>query len=265
MYKSNLIKQTLFASLILLLAFSSCNKPVNDVPASPVKPLQLTEFSDGADVTSFTYNTDGSLKTIVLSNDPVTFDDNVTYTVKYLANKKIDELNGSNGAKIKISYTNGLLSKAEVFIGSIKISQTDYAYTGTVLKSSAISLIDNNTAVPFFKGEFTFNNAGNITRTNAFVYNPLTDRLEASGYVNKQYDNKINPFVALGDVVLVLWQVAPKNNVTKMDYFDATGKAEEVVETTYSYNAQGYPVSATMKETQPGQQPTTSTITYKYQ
>jgi hypothetical protein len=265
MYKTNLIKQTLFAVFISLVAFSSCKKEKSDEPATPSKPLQLTEFSDGADVTRFAYNADGSLKTVVLSNDPVTFDNNVTYTVKYLTNKKIDELNASNGAKIKMSYTNGFLSKAEVFAGTDKISQTDYAYTGTVLKSSTISLVDNNTPLPFFKGEFVFNNAGNITKTNAFIYNPLTNKLEASGYVNKQYDNKINPFIALGDVVLVFWQVAPKNNVTKMEYFDAKGKAEEVVETAYTYNAQGFPVKATMKETQPGQQPTTATVTYKYQ
>jgi len=262
MLNTQTLRQSFFATLLTLLVFSSCTKPVDDVPE---ERLQLTEFSDGSDVTRFEYNTDRSLKKIILSNDPVSLDDNVTYTVKHLNQGKIDELTGSNGTKIKLSYTNGFLSKAEAFDGTIKISQTDYAYNGNVLRSSTISMIENNTAVPFFKGEFTFTSTGNISRTNAFMYNPLTNRLEATGYVNKQYDTKINPFATLGDVVKVFWQVAPVNNVTKAEYFNATGQPEEVVQTTYTYNAKGYPVSATMRETEAGQPPVTATLTYKYQ
>ncbi len=260
MINKNLIKQTIFAFFISLLTFTSCKKSDTPLPVM----LKLSEFRDGTSVTGFDYNADGSLKTIVLSKDPVSMDNNVTYTVKYQADKKIDELTGSNGVKIKLSYANGSLLKSEIFDGMTKVSQTDYAYNGAVLKSSVISLIDNNTTVPFFKGEFAFNNAGNITRTNSFIYNPITNRHEASGYVNNQYDNKINPFVSLGDIVLVFWQVAPKNNVTKAEYFGANNVAEEIVETTYTYNAQGYPTMATIKETQPGQQPTTATVTFKY-
>lgn len=261
MINKNLFKQTIFAAFISLLSFSACKK--SDTTPPP-KPLQLSEFNDGTDATRFDYNADGSLKTILFSKDPITMDNNVTYTVKYLANKKIDELNGSNGSKIKLGYLNGLLSKAEAFDGAVKVSQTDYMYTGTVLRSSIISIVDNNTAVPFFKGEFVFNNAGNITRTNSFVYNPFTNQLEAGGYVNNQYDTKVNPFASLGDVVLVFWQVAPKNNVTKSEHFNANNTAAEVVETTYTYNAQGYPTRATVRETQPGQQPTTAVMTFSY-
>jgi hypothetical protein len=264
MITTNLIKQTIFGAMIVLVAFTSCKKEKSEQPQVPAKPLQLIEFSDGDDVTRFEYNADGSFKSIQLKNDPVSTDENVTYTAKYAANKKIEELNGSNGTILKLTYTNNLLSKMEAFAGAEKFAQTVYEYTGSVMKSTTISVVDNNQPVPFFKGDFIFNAAGNITRSNVFVYNPMTDRLESTGYVINQFDNKINPFTALNDVITVFWQVATKNNVTKQEYFDKDGKAAEVVETTYTYNAQGYPVRASMKETEPGQQPTTSTVTYTY-
>lgn len=264
MFNTNLIKQTVFTAFIALIGFSSCKKENQDTVVPPPQPLQLTEFSDGTDVTKFEYNADGSLKTIQLNNDPVSLDDNVTYTVKYLANKKIEELNGSNGTKIKITYTNNLLTKAEAFSGPIKFSESIYEYNSTVLKSGTISIVDNNISVPFFKSDLTFNAAGNATRSNASVYNPLTNKPEAAGYVINQYDNKINPFTSIKDVILVFWQEASKNNVTKQEYFSKNGTAEEVVETTYTYNTQGYPTRATIKETAPGQQPSTATVTYKY-
>lgn len=264
MYKSNLIKQTLFAAFISLLAFSSCKKEKSDEPATPSKPLLLKEFSDGTDITRLTYNADSSVKTITLNNDPISLDDNVTYNVTYSANKTISELNGSNGTNIKATYNNGKITKAEMFNGTVKFAETEYTYNGSVLQSSTISIVDNGSKQPYFKSVFIFNNAGNITRSDVSLYNPFTDQLEPSGYVLQQFDSKKNPFSSLGDVILVFWQAASKNNTIKQEYFDAAGKAEEVVETTYTYNAQGYPVKATMKETQPGQQPTTATINYKY-
>ncbi|XVJ65313.1 MAG: hypothetical protein HEQ40_03755 [Lacibacter sp.] len=263
MFSKNLITKTLFATFSVMVAFTSCKK--EDSVQTPPKPLQLTEFKSGDDITRFSYNTDGSLKTLFLSNDPISLDDDVTYTVSYLANKKINEFTGSNGTKIKLSYTNGLITKAEAFNGTIKYAETVYEYNGTVLKSGTISIVDQNNTVPYFKSDLTFNAAGNATRSNAFVFNPLTNQLEAAGYVLNQYDNKVNPFAALNDVILVFWQETSKNNVVKQEYFSNTGAAEEVVETTYTYNAQGYPVTAVMRETAPGQQPSTATISFKYQ
>lgn len=263
MFCTNLIKKTSITVLIAAVTFSACKKPVSE-PIVPAGKLLLTEFNDGIDITRLTYNVDSSVKTITLNNDPVSLDDNVTYNVTYSANKTISELNGSNGTNIKASYTNGKLNKAEMFNGTVKYAETVYTYTGGVLQSSTIYLVDNNDKQPYFKSEFIINGDGNITRSNVSLYNPLTDKLEATGYVLQQFDSKKNPFVSLGDVMLIFWQAASKNNITKQEYFDATGKPEEVVETTYTYNAQGYPVKATMKETQPGQQPTTATIIYKY-
>jgi hypothetical protein len=263
MFYTNLIKKTFIAAFVIVTAFSACKKPVSE-PSVPAGPFLLKEFSDGTDTTRFTYNPDSSVKTITLNNDPISLDDNVTYNITYSANKTISELIGSNGTNIKATYDNGKIAKAEMFNGTIKYAETEYTYTAGIIESSTISLVDNGAKQPYFKSVFTVNNAGNISRTDVSMYNPFTDQLELTGFVLQQFDSKKNPFTLLGDVMLVFWQAASKNNTTKQDYFDAAGKAEEVVETTYTYNAQGYPVRATMKETQPGQQPTTAIITYKY-
>lgn len=263
MYFANLIKKTTFIAFVSFIAFSACKKPVSEPPLQQ-GPVLLTEFSDGADITKITYNPDSTVKTIRLANDPVSLDDNVTYTVSYDAGKKLNGLNGSNGTRIKVSYTGNLMTKAEMFNGTEKYAETVYEYNGTTLKSSTISVVDHSGSMPYFKSEFTFNNAGNVTRSDVLIYNPLLDRLEPAGYLLNQYDAKKNPFVALGDVNLIFWQIASKNNVLKQAYFDKNGAADEVVETTYIYNQLEFPVSAVMKETQPGQQPVTSTLTFKY-
>jgi hypothetical protein len=264
MFTKSALTQTIVVAMLSTVSFISCSKEDSvQVPTQP-KPMQLIEFSGGGDMYKFAYNSDASLKTITLGHDPLTGDENVTYTVAYLPNKKVDELTGSNGSRIKLAYANHLLSKAETFLGTEKIAVSDYTYTGETLKGTEINLIDNNIPYPFFKADFVFNAAGNITRTNAFVYNPFTNAMEAGGYVNKQYDNKANPFASLGDIALIFWQVAPKNNITKEEYFSKDGLAEEVIETTYSYNTQGYPVRATIKENAPGQPPVTATLSYTY-
>jgi hypothetical protein len=176
----------------------------------------------------------------------------------------LNELNGSNGTKIKVTYTGDLITKAEMLNGTVKYAETVYEYNGTNLKSSTISIVDHSGSIPYFKSEFTFNNAGNVTRSDVLMYDPLLDRLEPTGYVLNQYDTKKNPFVVLSDVNLIFWQIASKNNVVKQEYFNKNGAADEVVETTYTYSVLDFPVRATVKETQPGQQPVTSTVTFKY-
>ncbi|HEX4957431.1 MAG TPA: hypothetical protein VFV46_04585 [Lacibacter sp.] len=263
MYFANLIKNATIAVLVSAVTFTACKKPVSETPL-PQEPVLLKEFSDGTDITNITYNPDSTVKTIRLANDPVSLDDNVTYTASYNPGKKLKELNGSNGTKIKVTYTGNLLTKAEMFNGTIKYAETIYEYNGTTLKSSTISIVDNAGSMPYFKSEFTFNTAGNVTRSDVLMYDPLLDRLEPTGYVLNQYDTKKNPFIVLGDVNLIFWQVASKNNPVKQEYFDKNGVAEEVVETTYTYGALDYPVRASMKETQPGQQPVISIVTFKY-
>jgi hypothetical protein len=265
MTKTNLFKQTFMGAIVALTALSSCKKEDSAAPQPPARPVLLTEFKSGDDVTKFAYHADGTFKSITLSNDPVSTDENVTYTATYAANKKIAELNGTNGSKLKLTYTNNLLSKMEAFFGTHKFAETVYEYNAAVMKSTTISVMDNDVAVPYFKSDFTFTNVGNISRTNAFMFNPTTNKLESIGHVTKQYDTNPNPLYLLGDIVAVFWQASTKNNITKQQHFNKDGNAAEVIETTYTYNPQGYPVRATMKETMPGQQPTNATITYTYQ
>ncbi len=264
MFKSIIFKKTLITAFIGVLVLSSCKK--DDTQSRTNQPLKLSEFKIGDDVTRFDYNEDGSLKKIFMKEDPLTMDYNVTYTVKYLANNKIDEFIGTNGAKIKLIYSNNTLAKSELYIGSVKISESVFTYFGEQLKTTAIYMFYNNSTigVPFLKSDFLYNPEGNVNRGNLFVLNPINNQFEPRGFVNNFYDNKINPFALLGDVMLVFWEYASKHNIIKQIYFDENGSQTEMVETIYNYNSQGYPANASMKMTEVGQPPSTTVLSFIY-
>ena len=81
-----------FAILAVILSFSfffqSCsNDPSVELPVSGKKML-LSEFKSDNEITRFEYNPDSSLNKIFFTEDPISSNQNVTYTVKYLSNKK---------------------------------------------------------------------------------------------------------------------------------------------------------------------------------
>jgi YD repeat-containing protein len=265
MFTKNRIRQTLLSTGIALLSFSSCKKDDVETPPPPAKTPQLAKFTNGAETTQFSYNADGSFKSITLSTDPLTGDDNITYTAQYGANQKMTQLNGTNGAVLRLTYANSLLSKMEGFTGTDKFVQTTYEYAGTVLKSSTHAYADNGAMVPFFKGDYTFTAGGNISRVNTAAINLITNQLEADGHVMLQYDDKVNPFAALGDVYTIFWQAVTKNNLTKQQHYNKNGVPGLLMETTYTYNAQGYPTAAVEKEQLPGEPPVLKNLSYTYQ
>lgn len=258
----NTIGITLFTATMF---FSACDKEDStQKPTEPVTSAKLTEFRSGEDFIRFEYNADGTVNKITLNEDPISGEPNVTFTVKYRADKKPDELTGTNNASVKTTYVNGLLMKTETFIATEKIAVTDYTYNGAAPNTITGFLFDGATQVPFFRADLIMNSAGNVGRTNGYVFDPFNLNLVPAGHVNMQYDDKPNPLAALNDFMLIFWQMASKNNVIREDHFDADGQAEKVVQTTYTYNSKGYPTKATVKETETGQAPVTTELIYAY-
>ncbi|MBS4066784.1 MAG: hypothetical protein KGZ74_19635 [Chitinophagaceae bacterium] len=262
MLRTNFITRPLVLLVtIFLFVFTSCKKDPEPAPSFTGK---IAEYKTADESIRFEYNANGDVQKVFLNYDVITSSDNVTYTVKYHADKKIDELVSSNGVVVKVSYSNGKLSKTEVFEGADKIAITEFTYNGTVLQSGSISYVYGIEVFPFVKFDYAFTPAGNVSRTDVSMYNPLTTDLEYAGQIIKQYDTKINPFKGISDLMLTLWQLPTTNNVIKEEHFDENGMPNETIETTYVYNEQGYPVKATIRETQPGQQTVVATATYSY-
>ena len=97
------MKSHFLGLIIFLFSLTACTKEpsVELIPSN--KPLLLSEFKSDNDITRFDYNTDSTLNKLFFTTDPFSQDQNVTYNVKYLSGKRVNELIGSNGTVIKIS------------------------------------------------------------------------------------------------------------------------------------------------------------------
>lgn len=258
---------------ILLTCFflpSCSNDPSVELPVSGKKML-LAEFKSDNDVTRFEYNPDSSLNKIFFTEDPISSNQNVTYTVKYLPNKKVDELIGSNNTRIKVTYSNisygfnGII-KTEIFTGTNLVSETDYSYSNDKIPTALISLISPNPVrgIPTFKYVFTHNSANNIAKMRLFYYNQLSSQFQEESIVNFQFDDKKNPFEAAGDLMLIFWQYSNKNNIILQENKDINGDLLELIESTYTYNGLNYPTKATVRITEPSMAPVTSQLVFTY-
>lgn len=257
--------------LISLFFLTACSKdPSVELPVNG-KHLLLAEFKSDNEITRFEYNADSSVNKLFFTKDPISSDQNVTYTVKYLANKKIDELVGSNGTKIKISYHNIIygwngIAKSEVFTGNILFSTSEYTYTDNRVSTAVVSLNFPNSSsrIPTYKFDFTNNSSKNVSKVKLFYYNQINSQYVEESVVDFQFDDKKNPFAVAGDLMMIFWEYANKNNIIRQENRDMGGDLLELIETNYTYNSFGYPTKGTVKVTEPSMQPTTSQLVFTY-
>ncbi|MBA4257810.1 MAG: hypothetical protein C0446_01505 [Chitinophaga sp.] len=260
------MKSHFLGLIIFLFSLTACTKEpsVELIPSN--KPLLLSEFKSDNDITRFDYNTDSTLNKLFFTTDPFSQDQNVTYNVKYLSGKRVNELIGSNGTVIKISYNGNRLSKSEIFAGATLVSKSEYIYTADQISSVLMSLFSANSSIGTlkFKFDFILNSNKNVSSSKFFALNPVNNQYVEESIVNFQFDNKNNPFSSAGDLMVVFWQYANTNNIIKQENRDLSGDLLELIETTYTYNTFGYPTKAAMKITEPGLQPVTSQLIYTY-
>ncbi len=259
------LKKAKRTGIILMAAFVliSCKKNPEPQPETG-GPLKLTEYVSGSDFVRITYNNSGEIRTISLSNDEYSSGGAVTYDVSLLPGKKINELNGNNGIRIKPVYDGNNIVKSIAYMGNNKAYETTYEYADGHLRSTVISLVENNVATPIIKLLSYYDGAGNPTTIDTYLTNPFTGEMINAGFVINSYDNKINPFAEYKDLMLVLLLPVSQNNVTMESYFDTDITPQEVIETEYSYNSKGFPVTAVISQTSPGKEPAKRMAKYTY-
>jgi hypothetical protein len=260
----NLRKAGLLAATVAVL-FTACKKEASekkpDVPA-PGASTKLAKVSMDDEAMEFVYGGNGSLQAVKLNNDFITGGDLVTFNVSYTADKKISELKATGGPRIVAHYNNGELSTADMYDETnTLVFITRYEYLNGALKS-ATSSVGNIDALKF---SFTYDAAGNVSKTNTWSFNPATTQLEPSGHTTYTYDAKENPMHTHKTLLYLLLQNISKNNTAKEMAYDAQNQLDETKEYTYQYNAKNLPQSATVKTTVPGQTATTSTLLFSYQ
>jgi antitoxin component YwqK of YwqJK toxin-antitoxin module len=239
-------------SLILLLsstAFVSCKKDKDPSPEPPpviTKKLKSIE-ENGRRTASFTYNTDGTLKTLVTSSSP---GNETTFSFTYDAQKRPMEFVTDEGYKAKFIYQNNLLTLTENYVDGDKVSESSFHYeNGRIKMNTLFSPFPQNDGSilykPIYRKEYQYNANGSVHKILTYEYNALTGQLEleyATGY--QSYDDKKNPFAVMADFSQVLlYQPVSANNPLVEKMFDVNGGVDETTEYVYTYDAAGYPLT----------------------
>jgi hypothetical protein len=256
-FKSTALLFALVVSTTLI--FSSCKKPTSEPQAS----TKLKSAKSPDNEISFTYNTNGTIKTAAVKNDLVTSGDLVNYEVSYNAAGKIKEIVSDEDIRIVPIYQNGVLAEASFeTLAGVELFVTTYSYQNNFLKSVTINSAAGQAWLKFV---FTNNAAGNVEKTEFFSQNPLNPgEFVSGGTVTYTYDSKTNPLYAAKDLLHLLWAPATPNNAISEIHKDNNNVLEETVNYTYQYHSNAVPKSAVMQSTVVGQQPVNSTITFTY-
>jgi hypothetical protein len=273
------IRRTAAVSLgALVLFISACKKDNDPKPIPPAQGNRLVKIAQGPnDYTSFTYNADGTLKTMTES---MLFDNGPTVstlTLTYGADKKLSEGLYTGGSKIKFLYENGKLSRTELAnnLGELlNISLFEYNTAGRLKTYTVLGKVSpvNDpvlTYKPILKTEYTYFTVHDSLVHEAVSYkrNGNTQQLEKwSVFRWDAYDEQKNPLTQLGDFGIALFRHSSRNNATDEYLYDEDMILLEHTENEYTYNNNGYPVTNKQKVRDPqGPTPSYYNITYTYQ
>jgi len=230
----------------LLLTLSSCKKdlPNQNLP-QPVKnngPL-ITRYEYAPNLyTLFNYNSAGQITRITDINDIARTD----YTLTYKADGKVDKIATGNGYW-KFTYNGDLLTRADSYINGNPASQGYYQfiYDGqNVTESLLYSNYGGSVIKPRSKIDFQYDANGDITRSDTYLWDITSGAFTAAGYQLYESDTHTDPVYCFRDVFAVLYRVVSPHNYTKAQFFYPDGTVNQDNTYQYTYNNNGYPVSA---------------------
>ena len=264
---------TLMTGTVLFLG--ACKKDKDNNNPDPVVTKKITKVEqDANNYLTFSYNPNGSLKTVVLATNEEGIPVVQTMNLAYGDNKKISDIT-IDGAEHHIAYIyeNGVLSKTEVRDDKNYIlrSGSFYYENGRLMNYGEFQpfpLEDGSEGILYKRvseTKYTYTTDGNIRTITTNLRNPLTDQLEKAGsHTYEGYDGKKNPLAVFPELSLGLFQEVNKSNLLIEKRFDETGKLTETITRTYTYDSNGYPLTSIEKTVENGQT-TTKNFKFTYQ
>ena len=239
--------------------FSSCKKPSDE----PQQSTRIKTVVSPDNEVTFTYNPNGTIKTAAVKNSFSTSGDLITYQLSYNAAGKISEITSDEDVRIVPIYTNGVLAEASFeTLNGIELFVTTYEYQSGNLVTAEIETAAGQAWTKFM---FQYNAAGNVTKTETFLANPLQgNQLEFAGSIAYTYDAKINPLHPAKELMHLLWMPSSPNNVLTEIHKDENNDLEETVNYTYQYHTNNTPKAAVIQSNVVGEQPVNTNLTFTY-
>jgi hypothetical protein len=259
--KSN---QMTVKKISLLMAFATvlfcaCKKSTRDTPA-PTQP-RISKIVYANESVSYTYNNDGTLKENIIRHNAGGEISKLEYIYE---NGKLKESRGGNG-KLVYTYPNPSTVQVEMKgITGITAFSIEFKFDGNRLLEWVEYSHGTGTKQPDQKAVHTYNNAGNIVKSEQFSFDGAAwVRYEN---IDVQYDNRTNytshldnmPYY-LGNNIRIL-----TNNPVKEEYRGIDGAIFKTVTYQHTYDAMGRKTRSLVKTIDHGLPEETETIIFEY-
>lgn len=262
-----LFKKASFNLLLLttvLLSLSSCKKEKDLLPGNQGNGTLLQEFRNGDEQINFFYDNSGRVNKVRVKGYLHLWDDILEFQVHY-KNNQIEKLTSSFSEQITPVYENGKMIRADYTVLNNRFAYTNFYYDGNNLTRATVYQGGGNNYEPYLGFDFSYNAAGNISRTEAFMATGTPGLMRRAGHVDFTYDAKSNPLYQHRQLLWLFWQNASANNTIQEDHFDGQLISSDRYVYTYTYKANGLPDKATIAIGLPGDPPGSSLLSYLYQ
>lgn len=243
------LSKKILSTFLVGLLFTACEKdsPVPDPVTNPtVKKLSKIEY-DGGSYESIEYNTNGSISKVTNHIQYVGVADHTVFTFVYTG-AVLSEIKGDNGGKYKYTYNNQQVVKTEVYAaGGNLVGYYEYTYqNGRLWRTDGYFRFPGGTipTVPTLRYENEYYTSGNLKKMILYFWTGSTSTLDKTDeYVFNQYDSKLNTTVLFeNNPFLPLDVIMPNNPLSELHY-DSNGVLDETVTHTYTYDANGHPLT----------------------
>ncbi len=266
MASQNVSRKVLFLLASMALLIMACKKDPAKENQQPDQAKKLVRVSENAtNYTSFEYNSDGTLKRLVSSSDEDGEAEMTEITYSYNEQKKVTGLVLNGAITCKYVYDNNRIRQMELYTDDEKQAYYEFNYRNDKITRVTNYYKNGSTYKSLSKTECTYYDNGNVKDLKSFGVNVGGQMVVVFTEQFLQYDNKKNPFKAISDANIGLFlSYQNANNNTKIKSLDEDGSTLTETEVAYTYDAAGYPLTASSKTTSNGTV-TTSTSTYTYQ
>ena len=242
--------------LMAAMFLTACDK--DDVKPNPGTPVEsiVSKIEYDENVLFVDYNDNSTIENMTFKTPDG--DVIVSYDFVYEGNK-IDRIDAGS-VVFEYTYTGEKITRVDLKEDDGTLMQRyEYAYEGNRLKEQRVSGQLGEEIVPEMKIVADYDANGNIIKTT--YYDLVDDEWEETGKVEiSQYDNKVNAYSEFESFPYLPGVRMSVNNPGKELHYSETGTLSETVTHTYTYDANGRPITrTTVIESESGEEETFTT------